>query len=352
MTETIDLTIGSPSDPPPPVAVEAVSAASGSLSPYGRSIGSDEYRDAVGTWLRRRFGLTVSRDSLAACVGTKEFVGSLALHLGDLVSDRDVVLVPAVAYPTYADGAALAGCRVERVPMTDDWCLDLDAVPDAVAARARLLWVNSPGNPAGQVDDLQRVAAWARERDIVVCSDECYVEFGWGATPGSRSETIVSTGLDGVIALHSLSKRSNFAGGRVGAWVAAPELLEWLADRRRRLGLVVAGPMQAAGAAAWMDDEHVLAQRRRIERRLRTLVDALRSADCPAAMPAGGLYVWAPVTDGDAVARRLANLGVAVQPGSVYGPAGTNRIRLAAVRPDAEIDEAARRIAASDVFRS
>ncbi|MBK7166428.1 MAG: aminotransferase class I/II-fold pyridoxal phosphate-dependent enzyme [Candidatus Microthrix sp.] len=147
-------------------------------------MGSPEFRAAASDWMRRRLDLEISPDAVAACVGTKEFVGSLALLLGPLVaSHRDTVLVPAVAYPTYAVGADLAGCRVVRVPMTSRFSLDLDAVEPEDAARARLLWVNSPGNPAGGLDDLEAAAAWGRERGIVVCSDECYVEYTWSGAP-------------------------------------------------------------------------------------------------------------------------------------------------------------------------
>ncbi|MCB1026604.1 MAG: aminotransferase class I/II-fold pyridoxal phosphate-dependent enzyme [Microthrixaceae bacterium] len=347
----IDLTLGSPCDAPPEVAVRAMSEASDTLGPYGRSVGSPAYREAAAAWMRRRLNVDVDPGAVAACVGTKEFVGGLALLLAPLVDRaRDVVLVPAVAYPTYAVGAELAGCRVVRVPMTDRFTLDLDAVDPADAARARLLWVNSPGNPAGGLDDLGAAAAWARERGIVVCSDECYVEFTWaGGSPGTPDvpgATILSHGLDGVLALHSLSKRSNLAGGRAGCYAGDPELVATLGERRRELGLVVPGPVQAAAVAAWGDDAHVALQRERYVSRLTILAEAAGAAGFPdVRLPAGGLYLWLNAGGDDrAATRRLASLGVLVQPGSVYGPAGAGWIRMAAVRPEDEIVEAARRI--------
>lgn len=347
----IDLTLGSPCDPPPEVAIRAMASAADTLGPYGKSVGSPEFRAAAAGWMKRRLDLDIDPVAVAACVGTKEFVGSLALFLQPLVeAGRDTVLVPAVAYPTYAAGAELAGCRVVRVPMTDRFTLNLDAVDRADVDRARLLWVNSPGNPAGGLDDLGAAAAWARERGIVVCSDECYIEFTWQGDPVGGPQlpasTILSHGIDGVLALHSLSKRSNLAGGRAGCYAGDPHLVAALGERRRELGLVVPGPIQAAAIAAWGDDDHVATQRTRYLSRLEVLAEAARAAGCAdVRLPGGGFYLWLNV-DGDdrQVAAQLAEAGVLVQPGSIYGDSGAGRIRIAAVRPDPEIAEAARRI--------
>lgn len=353
-TGPIDLELGSPCDPPPDDAVRAMCEASASLGPYGKSVGSPAFRQAAAEWMRRRLDVNVAADSVAACLGSKEFAGSLALLLGPLVEPhRDTVLVPAVAYPTYAVGAELAGCRVVRVPMTDNFTLDLEAVDPDDAARARLLWVNSPGNPAGALDDLGAVATWARSRGIIVCSDECYVEFTWRGSPvgevGLPASTVLSSGIDGVLALHSLSKRSNLAGGRVGFYSGDAALVAALADRRRDLGLVVPGPMQAAGEVAWSDQVHVTEQRRRYSARLERLAEAaVQGGFVDVRLPDGGFYLWLD-TGGDdlAATAELVENGVLVQPGSLYGPEGAGRIRLAVVRSDVEIDEAARRLASS-----
>lgn len=349
---SIDLRLGSPCDPPPTEVIDAVGEAFDSLGPYGKSVGSLAFRQAAADWMARRLEVDVDAGSVAACVGTKEFVGTLALLLGPLSDPgRDTVLVPAVAYPTYAVGAELAGCRVVRIPMTDRSTLDLAAVDPDDAARARLMWVNSPGNPAGGLDDLEAAANWGRARGIVVCSDECYVEYTWSGPlvgdVGLPGSTILSSGSAGVLALHSLSKRSNLAGGRVGCYAGDPALVAELGERRRELGLVVPGPLQAAAVMAWSDQRHVVEQRERYFARLQRLADAAVRAGClDVRMPEGGFYLWIDVGGDDrAAAALLAEAGVLVQPGSIYGTAGVGRIRVAAVRPDAEIEEAARRIA-------
>ena len=207
----VDLSIGTPCDPPGPAVVAALSS-SNSERGYPPSIGTPELRAAVQRWLRRRFAVEVPASQIAACVGTKELVGTLPQFLRLRSPERDTVLYPEVSYPTYAMGAILAGCRAVPVPTDADFRLRLDAIEPDDAARALVLWVNSPGNPTGAVDDLGAAATWGRQRGVPVFSDECYCEFTWDGPP----RTILEHGLDGVVAVHSLSKRSNLAGLRVG----------------------------------------------------------------------------------------------------------------------------------------
>ena len=138
-------------------------AASGAERGYPASIGSPAYREAAAAWMERRLGVTVDPGTeLAACIGTKELVTGAPAILRLRAPDRDTVLYPAVTYPTYEMGATLAGCRAVAVPPRADGTLDLDAIDDADAARALCLWVNSPANPSGQLDDLGAAAAWGR----------------------------------------------------------------------------------------------------------------------------------------------------------------------------------------------
>src|SRR4051812_32502559 len=147
---------------------------------YPPSAGSAALRSAAADWIDRRFGVSVGAEAIGACVGTKELVASLphVLRLRD--PRRDTILYPAIAYPSYDMGATLAGCRAIPVPLDDNWHLDLDAISASDAERALLLWINEPGNPTSSVADAKwfaGVADWARERGIIVASDECYAEF-------------------------------------------------------------------------------------------------------------------------------------------------------------------------------
>ncbi len=339
----VDCSIGAPCDPPPPQVIAALSA-SGTERGYPASIGSPSFREAAAAWVERRLGVRLDVDThLAACIGTKEFVASLPAFLRLRRPDRDTVLYPEISYPTYSMGATLAGCRSVPVPVDDHFRIDLSAIDPDDAARALCLWVNTPGNPAGGLDDLDLAARWGRANDVLVVSDECYVEFTWGGEP----RTILSSGVDGVIALHSLSKRSNLAGVRAGFYAGDPDLVDYLREVRKHAGAMVPGPVQAAAVAAWSDQDHVDEQRGRYLGRLEILADIARAIGAPAPLPAGAFYLWVPAPDGDAwgLTDRLARqAGLIVSPGEFYGEAGVGHIRMAAVQPHAALEMARDRL--------
>ncbi len=220
--------------------------------------------------------------------------------------------------------------------------LDLQAIDAADAERALALWVNSPGNPTGAIDDLAAAAAWGRAHDVPVFSDECYVEFTWTG----RGRTILEHGLDGLVAVHSLSKRSNLAGARIGFYAGDPDLVEYLREVRKHVGMMVPGPVQAAGVAALDDDAHVEVQRRRYSARLERMADVLgRWSGIEIPLPAGGFYLWFPVDDAwDFTERLVRESGALASPGDFYGEAGADHVRIAVVQPDDRIDLVARRL--------
>ena len=182
----VDCSIGTPYDPPLGAVVDAL-ATSGTERGYPASAGSLPLREAAAAWLARRFGLPEPPSALAACVGTKEFVASVPHLLRLREPERDTVLYPAVSYPTYAMGAQLAGCRAVGLGPAPGRVggIDLTAIDPADAARALLLWSNSPSNPTGGLGDLGAEAAWARAHGVPLFSDECYAEFTWDGPPRS-----------------------------------------------------------------------------------------------------------------------------------------------------------------------
>jgi len=334
----VDLSIGTPCDPPPAAVVEAL-ARSGAERGYPPSVGTPALREAAAGWLGRRFGAAVDPAHVAACIGTKELVAGVPQWLRLRSPGRDTVLYPRTSYPTYAMGATLAGCRA--VPFGT-----LDEIDPADAARALCLWVNSPANPSGELDDLPAAAAWGRHHGVPVFSDECYIEFTWRG-PG---RTILSEGVDGVVALHSLSKRSNLAGARIGVYAGDPALVHYLSEVRKHAGFMVPGPVQAAAVVAFGDDQHVDEQRDRYVRRLDLMAAALGKLGVEAQRPPGTFYLWVAAPGGDAWAltRRLAEVGgVLVSPGEFYGEAGAGHVRIAVVQPDARLDLVAQRLGAA-----
>ena len=347
----VDCSIGTPCDPPPP-QVNAALAGSGAERGYPASIGSPAFRHAAAGWVRRRFRVDVDPDSqVAACIGTKEFVASLPGYLRLRDPDRDTVLYPAVSYPSYAMGATLAGCRSVPVAVDGDFRIDLDSIDSRDADRALCLWVNTPANPTGALDDLGAAAAWGRANGVRVVSDECYVEFTWDGPP----RTILEHGTDGVLAVHSLSKRSNMAGVRAGFYAGDADLVHYLRECRKHAGCMVPGPVQAAAAAAWADQGHVDEQGSVYWSRLELLASVVSEAGSRAVMPGGAFYLWAPAPTGDAwafaglLARRA---GLIVSPGEFYcsepdasGPVDPRSyVRIAAVQPAERLQLALERL--------
>jgi len=357
----VDCSIGTPCDPPPAEVVAAL-AVSGTERGYPASIGSPAFRQAAVAWTQRRFNVELDPDShVAACIGTKEFVASLPGYLRLRHPERDTVLYPAVSYPSYAMGATLAGCRSVPVAVDRHFRVDLSTIDPRDAARALCLWLNTPGNPAGALDDLGAAAAWGRHNGVLVASDECYAEFTWAGPP----RTILEHGTGGVLAVHSLSKRSNMAGVRAGFYAGDAELVHYLRECRKHAGCMVPGPVQAAAVAAWSDQDHVDEQRARYRDRLERLAsivslakrlgrfgDARFTPDDASAspgLPSGGFYLWTPVPGGDAwaCANALArSCGLIVSPGEFYceqpcasgAVDASEYVRIAAVQPNDRLE--------------
>jgi len=340
---SVDLSIGTPCDPPPDAVVAALSQ-SGSERGYPASIGTEALRRSVARWMGRTFAIDVPISRIAACIGTKEFVATTPHYMKLRRPNRDTVIYPAVAYPTYEMGAILAGLRAVAVPMNAEGHMDFASLSQDDIDRALMVWVNSPSNPTGGLDDLKYAANWGRAHNIPIFSDECYTEFTWSTT----AQSILQHGLDGVVAVHSLSKRSNLAGVRVGFYAGDADIVEYLKEVRKHAGFMVPGPAQAAGVAALDDDAHVKVQRDRYRTRLESMAQTLSKwsgIDIP--LPDGGFYLWFPVDDAWAFTEKLAREGGAlVSPGDFYGPAASKFVRVAVVQPDAKLSLVAQRLRA------
>lgn len=339
----VDLSIGTPVDPPTSAVLAALGSSDAERG-YPPSIGTPELREAAAQWYEQRLGVQVdAATEVAATIGSKEFVAGLPHWLRLRNPERDTVLFPEISYPSYAMGAELAGCRAVPVPADEHWSIQLDAISEVDAERALTLWVNTPGNPAGGLDDLAEAARWGRERDVPVFSDECYAEFTWDGSPrtilspidaGNAASRSVRAASDGVVAVHSLSKRSNLAGVRVGFYAGDPELVHYLREVRKHAGFMVPGPAQAAAVAALADQTHVAEQRERYRSRLERLARIVGRFGPEPPLPRGGFYLWAAAPDGDAWAftrTLLAEAGILVSPGEFYGAAAEGYVRIAAV---------------------
>ncbi len=339
----VDMSIGAPFDPPPPSVVEALSA-SGLERGYPASNGIAPFREAARDWMASQFDAHVDATTqIGATVGLKEFVAGIPHWLRLRDPDKDTVLYPAISYPSYAMGAELAHGRAVPVPLDEHWNMVLDAIDPADVARASMLWVNSPGNPTGAISNLADTAEWGRSHGVPVISDECYIEFTWDGP----ADTIVKYGTEGVLAVHSLSKRSNLAGVRAGFYAGDDELVRWCQEMRKHTGMMMAGPSQHAAAVALRDQHHVEVQREIYRERLALMITFLAEVGVTAPMPGGGFYLWAPAPEGAwNLATRLAtDVGLIVSPGEFYGADGSEYIRIAVVQSNEAIADLSNRLA-------
>ncbi|MEV4431697.1 succinyldiaminopimelate transaminase [Streptomyces sp. NPDC049585] len=334
----VDLSVGTPVDPVPALIRQALADAADSPG-YPTVWGTAALRDALTGWVERRLGARgVDHTNVLPVVGSKELVAWLPTQLG--LGPGDKVAFPRLAYPTYAVGARLAGA--EPVEYDEPWELD--------PAGLKLLWLNSPSNPTGRVlskEELRRAVTWAREYGVLLLSDECYLELGWEADPVSVLHPEVCGGsYEGIVAVHSLSKRSNLAGYRAAFVAGDAAVLGELLQIRKHGGMMVAAPVQAATVAALGDDTHVAEQRARYAARRSALRAAFEGAGFRIEHSEASLYLWA-TRDASCweTVGELAKRGILVAPGDFYGEAGERFVRIAFTATDERVEAAVRRLA-------
>ena len=343
----VDLSVGTPVDPTPEVVQQALCAAADSPG-YPTTVGRVETRQACLDWLARRHGVSgLGLDAVLPVIGSKELIASLAGHLG--IGPGDLVAYPELAYPTYEVGAVLAGARAVAT----------DSLTSLGPETPALLWLNSPSNPTGRVlppAHLRKVVDWCRERGTILVSDECYIECAWetdaeGRGPVSVLHPSISGGsAEGILTVHSLSKRSNLAGYRCAFVAGDPALVGELLAVRKNLGLQMPAPQQVAMVAALADDDHVTDQHARYAARRAKLREALESAGFRIDHSEASLYLWASrrtdAGDQDCwdTVSWLADRGILAAPGTFYGAAGAHHVRIAFTATDERIDAAVERL--------
>ncbi|MDR3359951.1 MAG: aminotransferase class I/II-fold pyridoxal phosphate-dependent enzyme [Bifidobacteriaceae bacterium] len=374
----IDLSVGSPVDPTPPVLREALAGAADAPG-YPPTIGANALRQAIAAHYADQRGVPgIPPEAIIPTIGSKEAVALLPSLLG--LGPGAVVVHPRIAYPTYDVGARLAGASPLPADLPDE-------VPPEAADRVKLVWLNSPANPTGRVasvEELRSWVDWARPRGVVIAADECYAALAWTepwssqgvpslldprvvggsakaptgrsaatgarAEPGVASTVAGSVDLTGLLALGSLSKRSSAAGYRAAWLVGDPALLARIAELRKHIGLMTPAPVQAALTAALADQAHVAEARRVYGRRRARLLGAVTQAGYEVAESGAGLYLWFTTPDrqdGWLTVADLASIGILVAPGAFYGEAGRPFARMALTATDAQVAEAAGRLSAA-----
>ena len=342
-----DFGMGDPREPTDPLIKRALGEALDEATGYPTAVGLPEYRDAVAAWIGRRFGVSVDPASeLIPTYGSKEAIFLFAQVVLDAGSGKDVVLVPEPGYPVYERGALFAGAEVQTFPLLPEngFLPDLDAIDGDTWSRTALIWVCYPNNPTGAVAPLpfyERLAALAREHDVLVCSDEAYTELWFDEPPASALQV---ADRSNVVVFNTLSKRSSMTGYRCGFVAAPSEVIESLRKFRPNVGTAPQVFVQRAGVAAWGDEEHVERNRALYARKRQLFVDVFARRGVALAGSAATMYLWVEAPEGEtseSFADRLLEHGIVVAPGSYFGPSGEGFVRFALVPTEQECAEAA-----------
>lgn len=326
----IDLSQGTPVDATPEFIQQELKSAANSPS-YPLTIGTPELRSAMRNWATSVLGASGEFDVLPT-IGSKELVAWLPTIL-----QAKTVLYPRVAYPTYLVGS--------MIHQSTNIAVDIDA---KAWPKSDLAWINSPSNPTGRVhsaSELEAVIAYARANNSTVASDECYINFpATGPKPVSILKVAAGNNKN-LLAVHSMSKRSNLAGYRAGLIVGDPDLIAQIREVRKHAGMLTPLPIQRAMTAALGDEEHVAIQAARYANRREVLSSALIAAGFQIDFSNAGLYIWCTRNEDcwNSVSW-LADIGILATPGIFYGEAGAQHIRIAMTATDTQIAEAAARI--------
>ncbi len=351
--DVISFGIGDPDMPTPEHVIESLREASldAANHHYPATEGLPELRQAIADWYERRFGVSLDPErEVAPLIGSKEGIGHIALCF---IDPGDVALVPDPGYPVYAMGTLLAGGEAYYLPLReeDGFLPELEAVPEEVLRRARVLWLNYPNNPTGAVADIaffERAAAFAREHGLALLHDGPYSEVAFeGYRPPSflEAEGAREVGIE----FHSLSKSYNMTGWRIGMAVGNAEIIGALTRVKDNLDSGIPQAIQRMAIAALEGPQGCIEEQNRVyQRRRDRLVAALRGLGLRVSPPKASLYVWARVPEGfmseEFATRLLDDAGVAVTPGVGYGPSGEGYVRLSLTIPDERLEEGVRRL--------
>ena len=351
--DVISLAIGDPDIPTPQHVIERLCQAAQDPANhrYPESEGLPEFRSAIAQWYEKRFGVTFDPDKeVLPLIGAKEGIGHIALCF---IDPGDVALVPDPAYPVYSIGTMFAGGSSYYLPLTEenDFLPDLDRIPEEIAEKARLLWINYPNNPTAAVAELdffERVVAFAKKYDLAVCHDGPYTEVsfdGYRPTSFMQAPGAKEVGVE----FHSLSKSYNMTGWRVGMVVGNARIIDALTRVKSNLDSGIPQAIQHAAIEALTGPQDCIEEHNAIyQRRRDLLLQTLSEMGLEARPPRASLYIWARIPGGytslDFATKLLEEAGVVVTPGIGYGKYGEGYIRISLTIPDERLEEAVRRL--------
>lgn len=348
---TINFGMGDPREETPEFIRRKLAESVPVVSSYPATTGKPELRAACAAWLQRRFGVSVDPEKhVLPANGLKEAVFNMAFAVVDPAGSKKTVVIPTPAYPVYEGGAIFAGAETCFTPLRseDGWKFNPARVPDAVWAKTALLWLNSPQNPTGSVltpAEGVAIVALARRHGFWVVSDEAYCDLYFEAGP---PPTLLQHGLDNVIAMYTLSKRSAMTGYRSGFIVGDQRVMDALKRFRPNVGAATPDFVQDAAIAAWNDDAHTAEQRAKYAAKRALFVAEFAKRGWKTEASEATFYLWMRVPNGtdEAFCESLLRLGIVVTPGSYLGPGGEGFVRWALVPTLAQCREAIARMEA------
>lgn len=344
--EIFDFGVGDPLEPTPPFIRQALIDALDPVSQYPTVVGQQRLREAVAGWARRRLDVTLDpKTQVLPASGSKEAIFHLPLAILGPDEKRRRIVYPSPSYPVYDGSARYSNAIAHPVVLREDtgFRLDLKSLGPQVLEQTRIAWLNYPHNPTGASVDLaylREQVAIAREYDILLCGDDCYLDLHFDESrppPGLLQVT-----QSGVLSVGSLSKRSGMTGYRSGYIAGDAGIIAALKKARPNFGVASQNFVQAAATVAWSDDAHV-AERRAIFRAKRDRLSAfLTGAGYDVLGSEGAIYLWVrvPLPDGDAFFTRLLEHGIVVSPGESFGAGGEGYFRVALVPTLDQIDRA------------
>lgn len=351
--DVISLGIGDPDLPTPQRIVDAMAHAITlpKNHQYPAYAGSAAYRAACAEWMRRRFGVELDPNTeVLALIGSKEGIAHL---FPAFVDEGDYTLVPGVGYPVYTTGGVLVGGKTHYMPMNEgnDWLADFESTPADVLARAKMMFISYPNNPAAisaPVEYFDRAIAFAKEHDLLLVHDNAYSEIGFdGYLPPSIMER--PGARDVAIELFSCSKSYNMTGWRIAFACGNAQAITALGTVKNNIDSGAFTAVQDAAIEAMLGPQDDVAEMRAVYQRRRDMVlDALGAIGLKARRSAGTIYVWARIPEGYTSAEYatavLDKAGVIVPAGSAYGPDGEGYIRISLATPDDRLAEALERM--------
>ena len=356
--DIIDLGVGDPDLPTPPHIIEALKRAVDNPAHhrYPSYSGMMTFKEAVAEWYRVRFGVKLDPGTeVVSLIGSKEGIAHFPLAF---INPGNVVLVPTPAYPVYHIATLFAGGESYFMPLLSEnrFLPDLDAIPESVAARAKLMFINYPNNPTSAIaepDFFRRVVVFAEKNEIIVCHDAAYTEMAFdGYQPPSflQVEGAKAVGIE----FHSLSKTYNMTGWRIGFAVGNRSAIEGLGGIKSNIDSGVFEAVQKAGIAAILGDQSCVHEMNQVySERRDMMVEALNSAGFKVEAPKATFYLWIKVPDGynsaQIATRLLEETGLVVTPGNGFGEPGEGYIRIALTQTKERLAEAIARLQGLDL---